>query len=327
MTAPRASLARRIAFAVLPLLVLVAGVEIAARVYGNRLSRSRGVSFGVDAELPARGKGTFYRGNELRIAAVGDSWTFGLFVDPSQAWPEVVQARLTQSGVDNTVVNLGQPGASPVRVNQALATFFATNHPDLVIYLAGENPTPPSSAGVAYRAGVFATAEHLLEGLASVRLLEQVVARGQARRDAILQNVVRGPSREMTELKRWDVRRRDVSSNLHRADLLTTAAGAHLLVLTYPVPHEIADPALIGRQCDVDPLDAIIREEAVAQGLDLLDLEKAFDAPGLGLDALAAGPAVVHAPASDAHPNATGYAEMARRIAERVAQVRRAMKR
>jgi lysophospholipase L1-like esterase len=60
-----------------------------------------------DDEPPAK------RPGEIRMLAVGDSFTYGHGVQMHESWPKVVQARLRAANLDVTVLNAGVPGWSP----------------------------------------------------------------------------------------------------------------------------------------------------------------------------------------------------------------------
>jgi hypothetical protein len=74
--------------------------------------------FRYTAQINSRG----FRDRELsidgrphpeRVAAVGDSFTYGWGVELDDAWPKIVETMLRAAGRDVEVANLGQPGAAP----------------------------------------------------------------------------------------------------------------------------------------------------------------------------------------------------------------------
>ncbi len=74
------------------------------------------------------------------VLALGDSFTFGLYLDPQDSYPSQLQARLAQrDGLDWQIVNQGLPGASPAMIHQQLDALVEEHDPDLVVLLAGFN--------------------------------------------------------------------------------------------------------------------------------------------------------------------------------------------
>jgi hypothetical protein len=69
------------------------------------------------------------KGNRTRIAAIGDSFTFGWGVDDEDAWPRLLETALKQV----EVWNLGRPGAGPLEYADIAESIVDYLHPDLIL--------------------------------------------------------------------------------------------------------------------------------------------------------------------------------------------------
>jgi lysophospholipase L1-like esterase len=69
----------------------------------------------------------------LRIVALGDSFTQGYGVEEAEAYPRLLEQRLTAGGTPTEVVNLGVPGTSPRDYVAHLADPGLAYEPDLVL--------------------------------------------------------------------------------------------------------------------------------------------------------------------------------------------------
>lgn len=80
---------------------------------------------------------------EIRILALGDSWTFGYLVPDGQTWPDQLEARLERdTGRPVEVINAGVPGYS---VRQALMTLEDPGlslQPQVVVIPVSHNGAP-----------------------------------------------------------------------------------------------------------------------------------------------------------------------------------------
>jgi lysophospholipase L1-like esterase len=313
-----------VVFALVPLAALLVLVEAAAAVIaGSELSRRPVVAWHGPSPLPpdALERGVDGGGHaERTIACAGDSWTFGQGLSAGDAWPVLLGQRLaTDHGMASRVVNLGRPGASGSDVASALAWYFANARADLVVYLAGVNPSPPAAIPQGERhPPVGGWSRALLQRLASYRLLEQVVARARLGAaewgfDPAAYSPKGGPLSDL------GYRREDVKANLAMVDDLATAHAARVLVLVYGLPDEVAARQW-GRAALVGALNQVIREAAPAQGLPLLDLQATYRSRGVGREVLL-HPETLDGPDGwlDLHPNRAGYEIYAEEIARWVA--------
>lgn len=69
----------------------------------------------------------------LRVIAIGDSFTFGWGIALEDAWVKVLEANLRAKGHDLEILNLGIPGASPVRYSQIAEDSIPFLKPDVIL--------------------------------------------------------------------------------------------------------------------------------------------------------------------------------------------------
>ncbi len=68
-----------------------------------------------------------------RIAAVGDSFTFGMAVAAADTWPKQLERRLIQAGAKAEVLNFGVMGYDTEQEAEQIRAKVLTFHPDLII--------------------------------------------------------------------------------------------------------------------------------------------------------------------------------------------------
>ncbi|HXV75944.1 MAG TPA: GDSL-type esterase/lipase family protein [Candidatus Polarisedimenticolaceae bacterium] len=73
----------------------------------------------------------------IRILALGDSFTYGLYVDGSESYPAQLRRRLAGAAV--AVDAVGRPGASPTMLLDDVDSIVERHRPDVVLLLAGYN--------------------------------------------------------------------------------------------------------------------------------------------------------------------------------------------
>jgi hypothetical protein len=75
----------------------------------------------------------------LRVAALGDSSTFGWGVDPQYTYEELLARRLSANGARAEVYNLGMPGTTSRHGLGVLEHYAAPLKPDVVVVSFGAN--------------------------------------------------------------------------------------------------------------------------------------------------------------------------------------------
>lgn len=113
-----------------------------------------------DAEVPLR------KTVQVRIAAIGDSFTYGWGVNIEDTWCKRLERNLREQGLDVEVLNLGRPAAGPEQYASIAQTVATVLHPDLIIVgcLAGDdlNQVGPSTDYKAPIREVFPNFTHLV---------------------------------------------------------------------------------------------------------------------------------------------------------------------
>lgn len=312
---------RRLLFSFFPLIALCAGLETTAALLARVSARVELPPEQADRPLPNRATSGQRPGRT--IACLGDSWTFGVGVRPEEAWPGQLSALLPKSA-PQSVVNLGEPGATPLRAARVLTHWMRKSNPNLIILLVGANPDPIESAEAGATHNPLLRMRPLLHHLASYKLLVQVIARAQVRGESLLvneayaqtQRFVRGPGAEGSvppeQARSYAQRARDIRDNLARIDSLATAAGAELLLLTYAVPTGEAEPPRAGHR-DANKALLVAAKEL---GRPILDLEELYSRHAVNADDMLNDPSRLPGqPYSDLHPNARGYHLYAQEVA------------
>lgn len=77
---------------------------------------------------------------KIRILCIGDSNTYGLYLEKHQSWPAQLQNILDERNPETfQVINLGYPGTPTYRIAESLQSWIHELQPDMVIILAGVN--------------------------------------------------------------------------------------------------------------------------------------------------------------------------------------------
>lgn len=219
-------------------------------------------------------------GAELRVLALGDSNTYGLYLEPDQAYP-VVMGRMWQSKWGEgslDVVNAGVPGANSSKLRDELERLIRTFRPNVVTVMVGVNDlwtesvqtdlhrtaTPPfwkrfrlytlfrlltSETTEPRFALEFSNPENLRRGRGTVRYGEEEFSLGWTR--AVPAGIADWPTTLMQNLREMNVQAR--------------AAGVHLVLITYASEKQFYGQA-----------NRVIRHAARQHNLSLLDVRPSF---------------------------------------------------
>ncbi len=251
----------------------------------------------------------------FRILCLGDSNTYGVFLERPEAYPAQLERELAALRPTQPVevVNLGTPGLNSSRLLRQLPELLNTLAPDLVIVMVGANdiwtvPTAESPARSTTLRGFLTRHSRVL------RLYRLLRARGRADLEVAIVPVpgkgylqqgdhwVRVGDRVFdfgfeNANRRIPGAARHLVENLGRLHAVIKKAGARALFITYPARFQIYGEA-----------NRAIRQSARTKGLPLLDLTVNFlkpcpqkKCPTLFFD--------------DQHPTAEGYRLMAKKIA------------
>jgi lysophospholipase L1-like esterase len=250
-----------------------------------------------------------------RILCVGDSNTYGLYLEREEAYPQQLETLWNESGRSPTieVLNFGFPGSNSSHHLRDLPRMLETVKPDLVIALTGANDfwtlAVPVDATAESRGGV----REFLRRHSRVYRFFYMLPRGfdTSRVETSLEPRARN-SRSGTARYGDDVFRlgwvegkigpaqaqKQVERNIRALVDRTERFGTKLVLLTYASNSWFYGPA-----------NAVIRRTAQATRTPLIDVGRAFEA----VCETEKCPNLLFA---DGHPNAAGY----RLVAETVAQ-------
>lgn len=85
-------------------------------------------------------RATDARVSTTQVLCVGDSYTYGVYVDRALTYPSQLQAELERlSGRPYSVVNAGMPGQNTAMMRRRLTNLIEQHHPQIVIALGGVN--------------------------------------------------------------------------------------------------------------------------------------------------------------------------------------------
>ncbi len=320
---PRVAIRRRLAYSVVPVLLLMVWTEGTAWFIERLNLVSRRPLALVFEDLPS----SFTPDeapSEHRVVCVGDSWTFGDGMPSDQAYPHQLEVLLRARGwPDATVLNLGRSGATPYESSRTLARYLTTAESvDTIVYLSGMNSRVFEEQIDDQRViSPVWLARHWLDGLASYRLLTQLVARARLANDERLVDDVplatgapESPAtKQMSAEETEAVSTRAIGQNLARLADIAVAARTRVLVLTYGIPHALASTPAATR---VVATDHTIVESASELGVAYIDMMNVYEARGVGLDAMRSPPRDPEFPDMDPHPNGLGYAIYAETVAD-----------
>lgn len=89
--------------------------------------------------------------SSLRVVTMGDSNTYGLYLQPHESYPKQLEALWNASHTNSIeVINLGYPGANSSRIVANLESVIDHFHPDIILVMIGTNDSwtaPIAAAG------------------------------------------------------------------------------------------------------------------------------------------------------------------------------------
>ncbi len=264
------------------------------------------------------GIGSSWRTGSFRILCLGDSNTFGMYLDDrAKAWPGRLEEIWNASGRSPRIetMNLGYPGTSTSLLLQHLPKMLEVFRPDLVLVMVGVNdfwtiPIPidlnddrPFSV---WRFVEQHSRLHRLVYLAvqSASTVELVVDTSRAFPKAGKGKIAYGKHEFVMDYRLGDQPRseewRGLFAGLESIASLATESGVRLVLLTYP-----------SRQHDYALANQAIRNVAKRQRVTLIDLADAFAH-------VCSNEICEELFVPDQHPNADGYRVAAEILAEQL---------
>ena len=304
-----------------------------------------GEGWGTTVAINAHG----FRDDELdpltpgrrRIAVLGDSITFGNHLARAEVYPEVLERRLAEEGLDFDVLNLGVGGYDPVQEVRLFETVGLEFRPELVVVGFCVNDLGVVSVTMEHSwqederddplyASRLAQWFHEIAGERARR-----AASGRANRDDVYAATFADQIDEVTDPELLAAMER-LGAELARRNQAAPDPGA-VNARRIP-PRWFADPNRVGRaqyafgklarlseehgfdvavllipyleETDWEPAYDVLRRLVALHGFELLEVGDAFAAEGLTGLRIDARDTV--------HPNATGHALMAGRLLEHV---------
>ncbi len=242
-----------------------------------------------------------------RVICLGDSYTFGHYVNDEEAWPAVLAAGLRAAGHEVEVINAGVNGFTIADERRYLEERLMSLRPDVVVVVFSQNdladlvrPRPMIESMRDHAAvksmPIVGPIVKVLQHTAIFNALQRLAARARgARRGEAAARAERDPEALWARYE----------DHLRAVAALVQRGGAGGIVVAWPSERQIAGE---------EPADANARlaEAAARAGLAFLDLTPS-------LRALAAsGAAVTFAP-RDGHPSPQAHAAAAWAIGEALA--------
>jgi len=258
-----------------------------------------------------------WAGGTRRIVSLGDSNTYGLYLERDQAYPNVLERRFADDGADRRieVLNLGFPGNNSSRVRHALPRILRELRPDVVTLMIGTNdvwtepePEPGSTAALTigdrlYRhSRVYRLLDMVRRTLDPSTLTVDFTNRTDVQERAGSVQVGDttfdwGWKRSRTGVKHWTL---ELRRNLQAMIDVCRREQVEVVLLTYPADRHIYEIA-----------NRVIRETAEATGAPLVDLAADFRT-------VCPQPPCLDWFFADNHPRARGHARVAERLHEKL---------
>jgi lysophospholipase L1-like esterase len=285
----------------LVLVLLEAGLQLGARWVGHE---------GRGALLP----GSSWWPGRTRVLCMGDSNTYGIYVERDEAYPQQLEALWNARHPERPiqVLNMGYPGTNSSQVRRDLPRMLRTFHPDLVIAMVGANDY--WTAPVAVEGKSASGPLDWLRRKSRVYKLFYMLARAFDRRELVVDRGAEDPEHEQESgravfgeetfelgYRSEEPGKRGGSLKLTRS-LESLArqgrdAGTPLVLMTYPSHEHLYGSA-----------NNVIRAAAGAGRVPVVDLEAAFRAR-------CPEPPCPELFFSDGHPTAAGYRVVAEELA------------
>lgn len=274
------------------------------------------------APRPLAAQGESGESRPLRVLCLGDSHTYGIWVEPEDAYPARLRRKLARWPEPVEVLNAGVPGMNSSQVRRAVPEMLLRFQPDIVLLMVGVADFWNLDA---FRAEEYSGWRWWLQGwwwnrsrvVKLVRLLRFNLGRGKAERAASVPVVEHTPYNWRVHagdaaidvdidmhfddgLKDILVFRRNLRRNLATIATEAEGAGARLVLMTYPTDSPF-----------YHAVNQVYRQFAAEENLPLIDL-------GAALSRWAAPRLAEKAYFPDFHPRRIGYEESARVIAARL---------
>lgn len=243
-----------------------------------------------------------------RVLALGDSFTWGLYItDSDSTWP----ARLERLLGDSTeVINMGQRGWTTYNEAEFLTRLGWQFDPDLVLVQYYLNDAYESEPNFHYREGerVYLLPEQFWQGYVQTSALSALVSRAvNGLVYGILLRRVETEGRYTESSRGWQ----QLTAGLRQIGDSARARGTPVLLILFP---DLIAGTWTAESYPARDIHEQVAREARAAGLLVFDLAPTFAAEGGDWKRWWATP-------YDAHPNEAAYAVAARAIADRIRQL------
>jgi lysophospholipase L1-like esterase len=252
----------------------------------------------------------------LRVLCMGDSNTWGVYVEPDQPWPAQLEARWSEPGRGPLqVVNMGYPGVNSSRVRAEIERSIELIRPHFTLVMVGANDhwtdvvedRTPGETGSQSVVDLFREHSRLYKLaymlLQSTRPWEHSA---NARGDEAGQLVIGGETFDFAYQKRLLTAmahaREMMGENLREIVRRAESAGTILVLMTYPAQETTMYYPFASKQ---------IRHVALETDTPLIDLHEIF--AGRCRDARCRR--LLY---QDGHPNAEGYRIVADEVARKL---------
>jgi len=269
-----------------------------------------------------------------RVLCLGDSNTYGFYVDRQMAYPQQLETLWREAGREPPidVMNLGFPGLNSSRLLQQYSELLDKLAPDVVIIMIGVNDFWTMPASDAADDGFFARTRRILESHSRVYRLLRMVRRSMMSADVLptqeseaeaiidssplpgeggARHRLRVGDREIdmgfrragpTGVQGYD---EDLYANLRQLIAETDRVPTRLILMTYP-----------SRESFYGIVNRIVRQVAQKSATPLVDLARVFTP----LCPTEPCPALLYA---DHHPTANGYRVVAQKLVTRLGKTLR----